>query len=144
MLFAAAQAERVQKLLEARVIHLPSIHQDGQRDVLHHVQDRDKVIELIDEADLAAAEDRQRRVGAGVDVLPIHINVAARRAVYTAENMQQRRFAGAGRADDGKKLPARDGKAHVIQRMDSVLPRAVGFGQMFDRQKIHRYFLPFV
>ena len=77
------------------------VHENGQGDVFDDIEGGDEVVELVDEADLPAAEDGQFFTALGVDVLAVQIDVAAGGDVHTADDVQEGGFAAAGGADDG-------------------------------------------
>ena len=137
MLFASLQPQRMQQLLQPRLIDLPAVHQHGQRDVFHHVQHGDQVVKLIDQSNLAAAEDGKRRVAAGINVLSVQKDAAGRGLVHAAEDVQQGGFPGAGGADDGKELSLFDAKGDVVKGMNRVLPRSVNLAQVFHSENFH-------
>ena len=118
-------------LVQAFAVECPSVEQVGKGDVLIRVQDRHQIVELIDQADLPAPEDRQFVFAQAVNVRPADKYLAFRRLVHAAEDMQQGRFAAAGRTDDRDEFPCFDRKAHMVQRGDLRLTGAVYFRQVF-------------
>ena len=99
-----------------RPVHLFVIQQQGQRHIFLYGQNGNQIVKLINQTDLAAAEDSQRRLVQGGNIRSVHIHMPIRRRIHTAQNMQQVAFAGAGRPDDGHKLSFRHGKGHIVQR----------------------------
>ena len=107
------------------------VHQHRQGDILHHIEHRYQIVELIDQSHLTAAENGQLVFILCVDILAVQIHMAAGGTVHTAQNMQQRRFAGAGRADNCQKFSFFHGKRHVIQRFYRILSPAVYLAEVF-------------
>ena len=137
MLFPAPQVKHIQQLVKPLPVHRTAIHQHRQRHILHHVQHRDEVIKLIDQAHLPPAENGQMVLVLGIYVLAVHIHLAGGGPVHAAQNVQQRGLAGPGRPDDGQKLPLFHGKGHVVHRPDLILPLAVYLAEMLDAQNLH-------
>src|SRR3954453_5437566 len=98
------QSQRGNDLLEARLVQAAPVEEQWQGDVLIHVEDGDQVVELVDEADLPAAEDGQFVVVETEDVRTIHQYLAGGGRVHPTQDVQQSRFARAGRTDDGDEL----------------------------------------
>ena len=73
-------------------------------DVLRGAQPVGEVELLEDEADPPAPQRGQLPVGQRGDVVPVDAHGAAGRPVQGADDVQHRRLAGAGRADDGDQL----------------------------------------
>ena len=89
-----------------------------QADVFEARQGRQQVEELEDEADLVAPHARQLIVGQAGERFAVDADLAGGRAVEAADQIEQRRLAGAGRADDRDHLAARDGEADGVERDD--------------------------
>ena len=134
---AVLEAQEGQQLLQPFLVDLPVIHQDGQGDVLHHVQGGDEVVKLVDHPHLPPAENGQLLSVLGVHVLPVEENRPAGRDVYPGNDVKQRGFTGAGGADDGGKFPLRNGQRDVVQGGHLIVPFAVSFAQILDFQKFH-------
>ena len=83
----SAEAERLHERREPLLVDGPPVHEHGQRHVLDHVEDGDEVVELVDEAHLAAAEHGELLVAAGEDVLALQLDGSARGAVDAAHEM---------------------------------------------------------
>jgi hypothetical protein len=63
--------------------------------------------------------------------------MSPRRTVETAENAEQRRLPGAGRAHDGDEVPFVDDEADAAQRLDGDVAAAVNLryiGDIDDRR----------
>ena len=93
---APVEPEGVRELSKPVLVHGAAVEEGGQRDVLPGAEDRDQVVELVDEADLATAEDRELLVGASVDVLAHEPHGARGGAVDAAHEVQQGRLARSG------------------------------------------------
>ena len=87
-----------------------------------------QIEELENESDLVAAQARQFVIGEPAQAASVDFDLARRRGVQPADQIQQRRFARARRPDDGHHLAARDGQIHVLQRRD----RAFAFKNLAD------------
>jgi hypothetical protein len=79
-----------------------------QRDVLAHIQVRQEVEGLEDEAHVASAPERQRVVIAVVERLRVEADFARVGAIETRDDVEQRGFAGARLPGDGDPFAARD------------------------------------
>ena len=88
VVLAALEAEDVQHVLEALLVHGTAVEQDRQRHVLDDVEDRHEVVELVDEADLAAPEDGELLVASGKDVLAVEVDAARGGPVDAADHVQ--------------------------------------------------------
>ena len=137
VVLAAGQAEPAQQCREAALVHLAAVHEHGQAHVLDNVEHRHEVVELVDQPDLAAAEDGELLVGALEDVLAVQVDGARRGPVHAADHVQQRRLARARAADDGHELARRHAEAHVVERAHGGVAGAVGLGEMVDAQNVH-------
>ena len=82
----------------------PTPARQGTRDVLQHVQLRQEVVVLEDEADGAAAERRQGLLVEREGILAVHPHGAGGRRVQGAEDVEQGRFAATRRPHDGEGL----------------------------------------
>ena len=89
-------------------------------------------MELVDEPDLAPAENGEMLVILGVDILPVQIDLAARGHIHAADDVQKRGFTGARRADDRGELPFFDRKRYVVERRDLAFPLSVDLTEIFD------------
>ena len=61
--------------------------------------------------------------------------MAGRQRVHTAEDIQKRRFAGAGLTHNDRDFPLVDGKGGVLQRVDLALAGAIRFRDVIERDK---------
>src|SRR5687767_15360383 len=86
----------------------PSPKVEGQRDVLQAGQRRQEVKELENEADLVAPNSGQSIVRLSREGFTVDLNVSGRRPVETAEQVEERRLAGAGWTDERHHLAGRD------------------------------------
>ena len=92
-----------------------------QADVLEARERRQQVEELEDEADLVAPDPRQVVVGQAAERFAVDADLAGGRAIEAADQVEQRRLAGAGRPDDRDHLAARDRQRDVVERDDVAL-----------------------
>ena len=133
----AAQSQAVQKHAEALFVHGASVHEHGKRHVLHHVEHGDEVVELVDQPHVATAQHGQLLVGARVHVRAVQQHRAGGGAVDAAHEVQQRRLAGARRADDGHELARGHAERHVVERLERRGAASVHLGEMVDGQNVH-------
>ncbi len=119
--------QRVEQFVEAVFVLCPAVQIPRQQDVFLCGQNRDQVVELIDDADLTAAEDRQLVGVHRADVLTVHQHLAACRTVNAADQVHERALAAAACADNGDKLALLNAQINIVHRADGVLARAVGF-----------------
>ena len=59
---------------------------------------------------------RQVVIGKSAQARAVDFDVSGSRRVQSADQIQQRRFAGAGRSDNGDHLTTRDGEVHIFER----------------------------
>src|SRR5258707_354166 len=78
-------------------------------------QRRQQVEELEDEADLVAADSREVVVGQPGERFAVDADLAGRGTVEAADQIEERRLAGAGRSDNREHLAARDREADGIE-----------------------------
>ena len=131
MPFPAPETQSFHQFPQPLLINRAAVHQHRQGDIFHHIEHRYQIVELIDQSHLTAAENGQLVLILGVDILAVQIHMAAGGAVHTAQNMQQRRFTGAGRADNCQKFSFFHGKRHVIQCLHRILSPAVCLAEVF-------------
>ena len=94
----------------------PAAQMQRQPDVLETRQRRQQIEELKDESDLVAPHPGQRLVGQAAERFAVDADVAGGRPIETANQIEQRRLAGAGRSDDRHHLAARNGQGDVVER----------------------------
>jgi hypothetical protein len=85
-------------------------------------------MKLIDEAERAIAHDAALAIGQLRQRAALDLDLARRKRVETAEQVQQRAFPRSRRADDRQRLPARDGEIDAAQYFGAQLSFAVGLG----------------
>ena len=112
--------QRFDQLPKVGPIRLSSIQQQRQHDVFFDVEDRNQIVELIDQPDLPASVDGQRRFFHMTDVIAVDDDPALAGHIDTAQQMQQRALAGTAGTDDGDKFARIDGKADIVQCDDPV------------------------
>ena len=86
-------------------------------DVLEGSQVADEVELLEDEADRAAAHLGEFVGGQVGDVVPVEHDSALGGRIHGSDDVHEGRLAGAGGADDGDPLAARDLQRHVVESM---------------------------
>ena len=109
---------------------------DGKLDNLSSMSEK-QVIKLVNEPHLPAAENGQLILVLGVDILPIHKDLAGGGAVNTAQNVQQSGFTGTGGADDGQELPLLHGEGNVVHRPHLIFTLSVYLTEMLDLHQLH-------
>ena len=109
---------------------------DGQRefDIRQNRLVRDEVIALEDKADRVVAVGVPVAVGVLFGRYAVYDKVAAVVAVQPADNVEQRRLAGAGRPEDGDELAVAEAHIHMIERFLHQRTGAVFFADLFDLQ----------
>ena len=130
--YEAAVVEKctVTDFIEKVLVHLPPVQLDGQDDVFPRVQHRHQIVALEDKANLPPAENGQRFIFQGKDVLPVHDHAAGGGPVKAAQHVQQGGFSGAGCPDHGYKLTFLHGKGHTVQGTGDIRLCAVVFFQI--------------
>ena len=109
---------------------------EGHGHVLERRRARQQVVGLEDEADGPAAQARQAVVVELVHVRAAQPIAALRRPVEAADDVHERRLAGARRPDDGHELPAPDVEVDAVEGTDVEPARvvdAVDVGQRDER-----------
>src|SRR5690606_4726985 len=96
-----------------------------ERDVLARRQARHEVIELEHEADVTPAVLRELALRRVRELLAAEEELSARRPVETAEYVEQRRFAAAGRSEQHDELALRQLEIDAAQRVHGARARAV-------------------
>ena len=131
MLLAPCKPKKLKELQKALFIDTSPVHQNRQRDILHDIQHRNQIIKLVNQSDLAPAENRKLLFLLRVDVNPVDIHSSARRHIHSAQNMQKCRFSGPRRTRDRDKFALFHGKGYVVKRPDRASPFPVYFADMF-------------
>ena len=91
-----------------------------EHDVFERGEIGDQVELLEDEADLVGAEAVELGGGHGVDFFAVDGELAGGGRVEAAEQVDERRFAGAGGAGDGDPFARADGEAGVVEGADGA------------------------
>ena len=115
MLAQANLIERGQRALATAAPGGPAVDL-GEHHVLHHAAMREQVEGLEDEADATAAQAGARAVAHSGDVCALEEVAALGLHVEAADDVEQRRLAGARGPDDRKPLASLDAEVHVDQR----------------------------
>ena len=105
---------------------------DGERqaDVLGDIEQRDQVERLEDEPRPVAAQARGRLVGQLADGLALEDHRPFGRLVQAAEQLEQRRLAGARRPHQRQELALGDLERDAPQRLDRRLAQRVGLDEV--------------
>src|SRR5262249_28713989 len=101
-----------------------------ERHVLFGAGSRQQIEALEDEADPPAAHIRERDFVFAADVDALEQVGPAGGPVETAEQIHERRLAGAGGAHDGHELAPRDAQAHAAERAHLDVAHPVGLGDV--------------
>src|SRR5690606_6631729 len=88
-----------------------------QDDVLQGGEFRQQMVELIDKPEAGTAQRRALLVPESTALAPIENNLAGRRTLEQAGNVQQCRFAGAGRSDQGDDFARLDRERRTAQHV---------------------------
>ena len=106
----------------------------GQLHVLAGAQVVEEVERLEDEADLAVAKARQAAIVERVQIVAEHVGLAGVAAVEAAHDVQERRLARAGAADEREQLARFDGERDVAQ--DGLRAVALGHRLQTDHARV--------
>src|SRR5918999_1867165 len=117
MLSARPEADRVEVPLDGLPALVTRHSQRGERrlDVLGGGQGRDQVELLEDEAQRPQPQLGQGGVAEPLEGPAVEADRAAARPIERPEELQERRLAGAGRAEDGDELAAPDGEGEGVE-----------------------------
>ena len=94
-------------------------------------------IVLIRVAEEGRAVRRQAARGQLAEVFAVHAHDARRRTFETGQQPQQRRLAGAARAEHGQYLALRDGQRQPLQRCGVALGRRVDAEHVLQLDRVH-------
>ena len=115
---AIAEPDGVDERVEPLAIGASAADAQRQGDVLLRGQDGQQVVGLEDEADLAAAQQREVAVVEAVEARAGDLDPALGRPVEAGEDVQQRRLARARRAHDRGEAAAVERDVDAAQRLD--------------------------
>ena len=107
------------------MLHAPV--KQGKFHVFECREAADEVEALENKADFPVADAREALFAETGNVFPREKIGTGRRRVEAADDVHQRRFAGAGAPNDGEKFPALNLKRDSVQRADFVAAHAVDF-----------------
>ena len=96
-----------------------------QLDVLERRQVLHEVVKLEHKAHHAAAVERELALAVLLHMRAVHDHLAAGGAVHAAQDVQKRRLARAGRADDHAQLALFHLEGHAAERVDHDLAHVV-------------------
>ncbi len=94
----------------------------GDGDVVFRAERRQQIVFLKHEADGFLAQIGALGVGHFEEIAAVDMNGAGGGRREAAENVEQRRFAGAAGTDDGEKFAARDRETDAAQACTSMSP----------------------
>src|SRR6266851_7116994 len=117
-----AKADTLEQLLRSPGRVGFPIQRAGQLDVLEHRDVGKQVEELEDHPDFAAAVEGALTLVERAEVSPAHLDRSRGGPIDGAEQMEQRRFAAAGRTDHRGELTGSKLEIHPIQRGDGLRP----------------------
>ena len=107
--------------VKARLFVHPGVY-GGKGHVFRGGQCGEQVVALEDEPDALPAQFRELVAVQRVDVHAADAADPGRLGVEAAQDVHERRLARSGLSDDGDEIAFLDGKGHVLQHMDAVLP----------------------
>src|ERR1700686_316937 len=133
MVHAVREADRSKRRTRPRrAVTRPGVDQ-RHLDVVQRSGARDEVEALEHESDLAVANPRQLVVRELRHIGPVKQVTAAARYVEAADDVHQRRLAGAACAHDRDELAPGDVQVDPLQRLHLDLAHAVGLGDALER-----------
>src|SRR5260370_5235373 len=106
--------------------------QKRELDVLESGEDRNKVVHLKDEADVARTPLRELVAGHVSNLVAGNGNAAVRGDVEAAEQIEQGGLAGAAGAHEGDEIAFVDVEIEALQDLDFFAAAAIGFVQTAD------------
>ena len=127
---AIAQADTFQQRTGQRRRGLPSGELEREQDVLRRRQCRDQVVELEDESDVVAAEERARMLVELGDVHAADPDGARVGLIQASQQVEQRGLAGAARAQQRDEFALRHGRARARQHDMLCITFAVTLSQV--------------
>ena len=110
----------------------------GQLHVVKRRRPGQQVEGLKDETDLLVPDERQLVVVHDTDILSVQPIRTAGGRVETADEVHQRRLAGAGGPHDGDELAALDVDRDTLQRVDRFVAHSIGLPDFVGVDKQHR------
>ena len=120
------------KAARARRRAAHAVELEHQAHVLCHVERRDEVEELVDEADMRAAKQRARGLAERAHLQAVDVHAAAVGAVDAADEVEQRRLARAAAPHDGQRLPGTDLRLHPGEHTMHLAALGEAAGQLPD------------
>ena len=113
------------------------IGEGGDEDVFQHGALGQEMVRLKDEADLLVADARELEVVEAPEVFAVEEELAGGGAVEGADDVEERAFAAAGRADDGNAFAAREVERDALEHIDALGPGSGGvlFGDVLELQE---------
>src|ERR1035437_591091 len=103
---------------------------ERQSHVLVHVEKRNEVEELEDEAGLLATEAGGFRIAEPADYLAVEYHFAARRPVEATQKLEERALARTGRSHQGHEFAPPDLERHALQRLDVARTEAIALREI--------------
>ena len=108
-----------------------------QLDVLQHAELRQQIEELKHEPDLPIPDARQLAHRGGGDLGAVELDAAFARRIEAAEDVHERGFAAARRADDGDEFAAVDVEVDVVERADFLAAEVVDLADVAEFDEGH-------
>src|SRR5262249_46950397 len=107
---------------------------EHQAHVLEHVERRDEVEELVDEADVRAAEERACRLAERAHLAAVELDRAGVGALDAAHDVKERRLARAAAAPDRDDLAARERRVRAGEHAVHALALDEAAEQLADAE----------
>ena len=123
--------------VESRFHVLPALalrevrEQEGQLHIARGIQGRHEIVELEDEADIVPAIVRQLGIVHRRQILVPEPHRALARPIESADDVQERGFAAAGRTEEHDDFPCGKFQIDTAQGMDRRIALAIDLGQAF-------------
>ena len=102
-----------------------------KKDVFIHIQHREKVVELVYQADLPPAENGKPVFVQSVDIRIPDKYLPLCGPVHASDDVQQGRLSGAGGPHDGDKFAFFHAEGYLVQSLDLGVSLAVCFRKIF-------------
>ena len=93
------------------------------------------MVGLKNEADAAVAELRELAFGKPGQIAPVKQDLPGIGRIQSADQVEQRAFAGAGSAAQRQQFAARHIQIHPAQDVERAFPQNVGFGECARREQ---------
>ena len=138
----ADSLEHLRRLLKALGLARPA-EDERHRDVLERRHRRQKVVRLEHEADVLLAEQRPLLFRKVRHIRARQDNFSPARLFKARHDVQKRRLARAGGAEDAADFPLLDGERHAAERHDALPVDAVNLADSLHADQTQRLLPPF-